>query len=107
MLIFPLMALCNVASQSDVPPGQMREIVRGETRLLLCNVDGQFHALDGTCPHAGGPLAHGALHGTAIVCPWHAWEFDCRTGAHDFSPAIQLKTYPVEQRSDGIYVDWE
>jgi nitrite reductase/ring-hydroxylating ferredoxin subunit len=27
-----------------------------------------------------GPLGHGALHGYTLVCPWHAWEFDVRTG---------------------------
>lgn len=107
MLIFPLMALCKVAETADVPPGQMHEVIRDDDRLVLCNAGGQIYALDGACPHAGGPLAHGALHGTAIVCPWHAWEFDCRTGAHDFNPNLRLHAYPVELRQDGIYVDWD
>ena len=107
MLGYTLMALRKVAEVADVPAGEMHEVLRGEDRLLLCNSVGGIHALDGTCPHAGGPLAHGALHGTAIVCPWHAWEFDCRTGEHEFMPGIRVKTYPVELRSDGIYVDWD
>ena len=107
MLIFPLMAFLKVAGASDVPPGQMHEITRGDDRLLICNADGILHAVDGTCPHARSPLAHGALHGTTIVCPWHAWEFDCRTGEHDFNPNIRLQTYPIELRPDGIYVDWD
>ncbi|MEP7364068.1 MAG: Rieske (2Fe-2S) protein [Acidobacteriota bacterium] len=102
------MALCKVADAADVLPGQMHEVVRDEEhRLLLCNAEGQIHALDGICPHAGAPLAFGALHGTTIVCPWHAWEFDCRTGELDYNSRVRIQTYPVEQRSDGIYVDWD
>ena len=32
--------------------------------------------LDGICPHAGGPLAKGALNGNVVTCPWHGWQFD-------------------------------
>lgn len=105
MLAYLLMAFEKVAPPGAVAPGEMVEIRRGEQRVVLCHAGGEVRALDGSCPHAGGPLAQGALHGTAIVCPWHAWEFDCRTGEHDFNPRVRLQTYPVEVRDDGIYVD--
>lgn len=105
MLAYLLMAFEKVAAPGAVAPGEMVEIRRGEQRMVLCHAGGEVRALDGCCPHAGGPLAQGALHGTAIVCPWHAWEFDCRTGEHDFNPRVRLQIYPVEVRDDGIYVD--
>jgi len=101
------MALEKVAPPGAVGPGEMLEIRRDEQRVLLCHAPDGLFALDGSCPHAGAPLAQGALHGTTIVCPWHAWEFDCRTGAHDFNPRVCLRTYPVQVRDDGIYVDCE
>jgi nitrite reductase (NADH) small subunit len=67
----------------------------------ICNVDGQIYAVDGQCPHRGAPLAHGALHQHTIVCPWHAWEFDCRTGAGD---CADVPTVSVTVADDRIYL---
>ena len=83
----------------------MLEVLHGERRIVVCNVAGKLHAMDGVCPHRQGPLAQGALHGTAVVCPWHAWEFDCRTGQHDYNPSIKLETFPVEISNGDILVD--
>ena len=46
----------RVASISDVPPGSGKELAAAGRVVALFNVDGQFYALDGVCPHAGGPL---------------------------------------------------
>ncbi len=68
----------------------MAELQADGRAVLVCNVDGSFYAVDGVCPHRGAPLAHGALHGHTIVCPWHAWEFDCRTGVGDCADLLTL-----------------
>ena len=69
---------------------------------------GGIYALDGICPHSGGPLGQGALHGTTLVCPWHAWEFDCRTGVKD-SGANEVDDlvakFPVKIEGDDILID--
>ena len=44
-------------------------------------VDGELHAFDDTCPHAGCSLADGDLDGHAVVCPCHLARFDITTGA--------------------------
>lgn len=77
----------------------------GGQTFAVCNVAGELHALDGVCPHAGGPLGEGALHGSTLVCPWHAWEFDCRTGANDFDPDVTLATFPVKVEAGQILID--
>jgi len=77
----------------------------GENSYAVCNVDGELHALDGICPHAGGPLGEGALHGDILVCPWHAWEFNCRTGANDFDPDVVVPTFPVKVEGGDILLD--
>jgi nitrite reductase/ring-hydroxylating ferredoxin subunit len=73
--------------------------------VALCRVGDEIHAVDGICPHNGGPLAHGALHGTTLVCPWHAWEFDCVTGEYDRNPDLLLKKFAVKVEGDEILVD--
>ena len=56
-------------------------IVEVEGRdLVLVNVDGQFYALDNRCPHQGGPLGRGTVEDGSIVCPWHGWRWDRRSG---------------------------
>jgi len=82
----------------------MEAIVDGR-RVAVCNTSDRLHAIDGTCPHAGGPLAHGALHEYMLVCPYHAWEFDCRTGENDFYPNVKVDTFAVKADGDDILVD--
>jgi nitrite reductase (NADH) small subunit len=62
------------------PPGSSREVVVGEQVVALFNVEGSFYALDGICPHQGGPLGEGELTGCIVTCPWHGWQFDVGTG---------------------------
>lgn len=99
------MPLLKVATLAQLPPGTLAECEAGGRKYAVCNTGAAIHALDGVCPHAGGPLGHGALHGHTIVCPWHAWEFDCRTGAHDFNPAVRVATFPVHVHEDDILVE--
>jgi nitrite reductase (NADH) small subunit len=95
----------KVAHRSDLRPGSLREATHGDTAVAICNYEGEIHAVHGTCPHRGGPLAEGTLHGNMLVCPWHAWEFDCVTGANDFNPNVVLPKYVVSERNGDIYVD--
>jgi len=82
----------------------MEAEVDGNT-YAVCNADGELHALDGVCPHAGGPLGQGALHGSTLVCPWHAWEYDCRTGLSDLDPDLKVARFPVKEESGDIWID--
>jgi len=81
------------------------EAVVGGDSYAVCNVDGDVYALDGVCPHAGGPLGQGALHGDTIVCPWHAWEYNCRTGAWGSADDLRLDMFPVKIDSGDVFID--
>lgn len=78
--------------------------IEGKPYVVCRTADGVY-AMDGTCPHRQGPLAQGALHGTQVVCPWHAWEFDCVTGRHDYNPAIRLETFAVRVEGDDVVIE--
>ena len=99
------MAFVKVANIGELPPGALLEVMLGENCYALCNVEGEVHAIAGLCLHRGGPLGQGALHGTKVVCPWHAWEWDCRTGINDYDPAQKTMTYPVRIESEDILID--
>ncbi len=95
------MALTRIAKLDEIASGQPHPF----QNFVLCRVENQVYAVDGLCPHSGGPLGQGALHGRMIVCPWHAWEFDCTTGEHDRNPACRLKLYPVTIRNGEVLVE--
>ena len=70
----------KVAAVADVAPGSGTCVEACGKQIALFNVGGTFHALDGVCPHRGGPLGEGELEGNTVTCPWHAWQFDVTTG---------------------------
>jgi nitrite reductase/ring-hydroxylating ferredoxin subunit len=70
-------ALCPTA---DLAPGTGKTVTAQGKELAVFNVDGAFHVLDNECPHRGGPLGEGELEGCILTCPWHAWQFDVRSG---------------------------
>ena len=57
------------------------------TAVAVAIVDGELHAFEDTCPHAGCSLAEGSLDGNTIVCPCHLARFDITTGAALEGPA--------------------
>lgn len=67
--------------------------------------DGVFHATSAACPHEGGPLGEGRLSRDAIVCPWHGFDFDRRSGACRADPALAVTTYPVRVAGDALLVE--
>ena len=67
----------------------------GGRELALFNIDGQFYALDGTCPHRGGPLGEGITEDGRVYCPLHGWEFDVKTGACINNPEKPVACFPA------------
>jgi nitrite reductase (NADH) small subunit len=97
----------RLADVSECPPGCAGEYVAGERIVALFNVDGTFYALDGICPHQGGPLGKGSLTGCIVTCPWHGFQFDVTTGQHQTSQSLVHPRFPVKVEADAVWVDIE
>jgi nitrite reductase/ring-hydroxylating ferredoxin subunit len=85
-----------VARADDIVPGSRKCVTAGGRAIVVFNLKGEYFALSSTCPHRGADLSGGKLtglvqsdgpgdyryerQGEIIRCPWHAWEFDIRTG---------------------------
>ena len=95
----------KVAVLSELPTNSVIEVmVRGEP-YAICNAGGNISAMWGICPHAGGPLGQGQISDGRVVCPFHLWEFDCRTGENDFDAATRVPTYEVRVDGEDILAD--
>ncbi|MGH9039403.1 MAG: Rieske (2Fe-2S) protein [Acidimicrobiia bacterium] len=91
-----------VASAGILPPGSVvttSALSGGEVAVF--NVDGELCAVDGSCPHRGGPLAEGVVRDGVVTCPLHWFRFDLRTGEQVGDTGRRLRRYPV-RISDGV-----
>jgi len=73
--------------------------------ICLANVNGELGALDNRCPHRGGPLGQGWIDGESVVCPWHSWTFNVKTGVAEFPVHERVTVFPVKIVGDGVFVD--
>ena len=64
-------------------------------------------ALDNRCPHQGGPLGEGQMDGPWLLCPWHGYEYDPKTGEPPEGYGDCATPLNLEVREDGIYVEIE
>jgi len=93
----------SVGSAAEIPPGSRRVVKAKETRIVILNVAGRYHAIDDTCSHQGGPLSGGALDGRVVSCPCHGARFDVKTGAV-LRPSARrgVASYPVRVSSPDL-----
>ena len=90
----------RICSQGELPAKNVvKEFTVAGRALCVANVDGNICVLDGTCPHEGGPLGEGSIEGAKLVCPWHAYAFDVRTGKTDEDPDLTAEV--LEARIEG------
>ena len=95
----------KMATLDELPPGGAKEVEHDGRIYALFNVDGVISALDGICPHQGGPLAEGPVEGTTVTCPWHGWQFDVRTGKSPLGPKIKQTVYEVKVEGRDVLVE--
>jgi thiamine pyrophosphate-dependent acetolactate synthase large subunit-like protein/CDGSH-type Zn-finger protein len=69
-----------VGKTGDFAPGQVHTVAVGEKTVAIVKDDKGWHAMDGRCPHQGGPLTEGTLSDGALRCPWHGYDFALDSG---------------------------
>ncbi len=94
----------RVAGTGDVAPGNGIVAEVNGHAIAVFNVDGTYYAIDNTCVHRGGPLGEGELEGDIVTCPWHAWEYNVKTGVSVNNPAASVKTYQVNVEGPDIKI---
>lgn len=95
----------RVASIDDIPDGGAIAVDVGEKRIALFRHRGEVFALDETCPHRGGPLHDGAIDRGVVLCPWHQWQFDLKTGCSPVNPLSRVKVYPVRLEGADVLLE--
>jgi nitrite reductase (NADH) small subunit len=52
----------------------------GDDIAIFRTGDDRIFALRDRCPHKGGPLSQGIVHGESVACPLHGWNIDLESG---------------------------
>ena len=87
-------------------PGHTQALTIDDRSILLCNVEGEYFAIDDVCTHDGSPFDDGRLIGACIECPRHGARFDVRTGEALTLPAfLPVETYPVERDGANVTIE--
>jgi nitrite reductase (NADH) small subunit len=98
--------LTKLTTQSELPPeGEAREFSCGDKVICVANVNGTISAMDNVCLHRGGPLGQGVIEGDKLVCPWHGWLWDPKTGEAVHNRAAKVSVYPIRVEGDEVIID--
>ncbi len=81
-----------------------RFVVKGKTVCLVLR-ENELYAFENKCPHNGESLSNGAINYMGeVVCPWHGYRFNIKTGRECAERCRDLETFPVKQNSDGVFI---
>ncbi|HQT52521.1 MAG: nitrite reductase (NAD(P)H) small subunit [Phenylobacterium sp.] len=95
----PAILWTDVGAVTDVPRRGARRVPspRGDIAIFRTG-DGAVFALMDRCPHKGGPLSQGIVHGQSVTCPLHGRVIDLATGegtgadkGHGCAPVVPLE----------------
>lgn len=95
----------DICAIEDIP-------VRGARKLktaLGCvavfrTAEDEVFATSDVCPHKGGPLSEGIVHGQSVTCPLHNWVFDLNTGQAKGEDAT-IATYQLRIDAGRVLID--
>jgi nitrite reductase (NADH) small subunit len=93
----------RIGGVSEMPAeGMVKACEAPGTTICVARVHGQLAALNDVCPHQGAPLSEGTIEDGRIVCSWHGWSFDPKTGAELRNPLGATTVYPLRLDGDDV-----
>jgi nitrite reductase/ring-hydroxylating ferredoxin subunit len=113
----------DIGSVGDFDEGRMRIVKVNDREIGVVMWNGIPYALRNTCPHQAGPVCAGVItrkliagpvvgeidvmrDDPVLVCPWHGWEFDVRSGRLVSDSSLGIKTYPTHLVGGRIVVNF-
>ena len=94
-----------VANVNDIIEGSGKVVEAEGKEIALFKVNGNFFALTNTCAHMGGPLGEGSLEKEEVVCPWHHWRYNVKTGFCINVPGAKVDSYKAKVENGKVLVE--
>jgi nitrite reductase (NADH) small subunit len=96
--VAPAGAWVAVGSAADVPLLEGRSVRFDGRRVAVFRLPDGWAAVDGACPHRGGPLSDGIVADDCVTCPLHGQRFSLRSGRRRDAPGAGVRVYEVRER---------
>jgi nitrite reductase (NADH) small subunit/3-phenylpropionate/trans-cinnamate dioxygenase ferredoxin subunit len=94
----------TVARVGEIPEGSGITVEVNGRSVAVFYDRGEYHAIDGLCPHMGAPLADGQLENGVVACYWHGWRFQICDGTWCDNRRIKIDHFEVRVVDDAIQV---
>ncbi len=96
----------DIGALEDIPTRGARVVktALGCVAIFRTGED-EVYALEDRCPHKGGPLSEGIVHGASVTCPLHNWVFSLDTGLAQGADEGSVPTYPARVEQGRILLD--
>ena len=100
------MARVSAGRLEALPVDRPILVERDGHRIAVIRRGDAVHAVDDSCPHAGGPLSEGTVNDGTLVCPYHGWVWDVATGACR-APArdVRVPVYRAVVEAGEVWID--
>ena len=95
----------KLTTASELPAAdEAKEFPCGAKTICVANFNGNYSAMDNVCLHRGGPLGQGMIEGGKVVCPWHGWQWDLKTGEAAQNPSAKVAVYPLKIENGDVLI---
>ena len=90
---------------ADIPRRGARCVATPQGKIAVFRTaEDQVFAIEDRCPHKGGPLSQGIVHGAAVTCPLHNWVISLETGKALGADEGAVRTLPVKVDGDQLFI---
>jgi len=80
-------------------------VIIGTQRICLVLHDDSLLAIEDRCSHNGESLSKGIVNYVGeVICPWHGYRFNLKTGRESGERSHDLVTFPVKESEDGVFI---
>lgn len=98
----------EIGAIDDIPPLGSRVVKAGDGDIAVFRTsDDRVFAVKDRCPHKGGPLSQGIVHGGRVTCPLHNWTIELETGQAAAPDEGCVRRYPLRIEGDTIFLNLE
>lgn len=111
----------DVCAVSDLTPREPKAVRVKGREIVLMLWSGEVFAVRNHCPHQGQSFVNGHVvprltssetagelvsddHDPLLICPWHTWGYELRSGRCTVDPSLRVRTYPVVVRDGRVLV---
>ena len=100
------MSWTDIGAIDDIPLRGARKVKTKDGCIAVFRTDETtVFATSNTCPHKGGPLTEGIVHGTRVTCPLHNWVFDLETGEAQGADEGRIETFAARVENGRVLID--